>query len=174
MPDVAGRTPERAQRAQPASCVCFLDSGAAATRAAALDDARARSATSSCAPIPTVMVMAGKPEPRDTFVLKRGAYDNPGEKVTPGVPAVLPPLPAEWPNNRLGLARWLVDRGNPLTARVAVNRFWQIVLRHGPGEDGGGFRLAGRMAVHPELLDWLATEFMRERLGREGACRRPS
>src|SRR5205085_10691918 len=81
--------------------------------------------------IPTVMVMAASDKPRDAFVLKRGAYDNPGEKVVPGVPAVLPPLKADWPNNRLGLARWLVDRSNPLTARVTVNRFWQTYFGTG-------------------------------------------
>jgi len=68
------------------------------------------------AKIQTVMVMEEQKIPRDAFVLKRGAYDAPGEKVTPNVPSILPPLHKEWPNNRLGLARWLVDPANPLTA----------------------------------------------------------
>jgi hypothetical protein len=75
---------------------------------------------------PTVMVMQDSATRRETHVLNRGAYDRPAEKVEPGVPAVLPPLPAGAPNNRLGFAQWLVDRSNPLTARVAVNRFWQM------------------------------------------------
>ncbi|PYT33394.1 MAG: hypothetical protein DMG58_07605, partial [Acidobacteria bacterium] len=74
---------------------------------------------------PTVMVMQERPTPRDTFLLLRGAYDRPGDKVSPGVPSVLPPLPTGFPNNRLGLAKWLVDSSNTLTARVTVNRFWQ-------------------------------------------------
>src|SRR5207249_8989967 len=72
----------------------------------------------------TVMVMAERPTRRDTFVLVRGAYNAPGEKVEPGVPAILPPLPAGAPNNRLGFAKWVVDPGNPLLARVTINRFW--------------------------------------------------
>jgi len=109
--------------------------------------------------IPTVMVMAdGKP--RDTFVLKRGAYDNPGDRVTPGVPSVLPPLHPEWPNNRLGLARWLVDRANPLTARVTVNRFWQMYFGTGLVKTVQDFGSQGDWPAHLDLLDWLACEFM--------------
>jgi len=110
--------------------------------------------------IPTVMVMAESPQPRDTFVLKRGAYDNHGEKVTPGVPAVLPPMRPEWPNNRLGLARWLVDRGNPLTARVTVNRFWQSYFGIGLVKTVEDFGSQGEWPVQADLLDWLAVEFM--------------
>ncbi len=75
--------------------------------------------------IPTTMVMAEMGKPRDTFVLGRGDYRNQGDKVQPGVPAMLPALPKDAPPNRLTLAKWLVDPGHPLTARVAVNRFWQ-------------------------------------------------
>ncbi len=110
--------------------------------------------------IPTVMVMAESPQPRDTFVLKRGAYDNHGEKVTPGVPSILPPLRPEWPNNRLGLARWLVDRGNPLTARVTVNRFWQMYFGTGLVKTVQDFGSQGEWPIHADLLDWLAVEFM--------------
>jgi hypothetical protein len=110
--------------------------------------------------IPTVMVMAESPQPRDTFVLKRGAYDNHGEKVTPGVPAILPPLRPEWPKNRLGLARWLVDRGNPLTARVTVNRFWQMYFGTGLVKTVQDFGSQGEWPIHADLLDWLAVEFM--------------
>ena len=110
--------------------------------------------------IPTVMVMAESAQPREAFVLKRGAYDNHGERVTPGVPAVLPPMPAGAPNNRLGLARWLVDRSNPLTARVTVNRYWQMYFGTGLVKTVQDFGSQGEWPTHIELLDWLATEFM--------------
>ncbi len=112
------------------------------------------------ASIPTVMVMADSATPRDTFLLKRGVYDNPGEKVTAGVPSILPAPRAEWPANRLGLARWLVDRSNPLTARVTVNRFWQMYFGVGIVKTVNDFGSQGEWPVHPELLDWLAVEFM--------------
>ena len=72
--------------------------------------------------LPTVMVMEEMAPPRDTFVLRRGEYDKRGERVTPGVPASLPPFPTAEARNRLGFARWLVSPAYPLTARVAVNR----------------------------------------------------
>ncbi len=110
---------------------------------------------------PTVMVMAERPVRKDTFVLVRGAYDKHGEKVEPGVPAVLPPLPPGVPNNRLGFARWLVDPGNPLLARVTVNRFWQMYFGTGLVKTTEDFGSQGEWPSHPELLDWLATEFIR-------------
>ena len=110
---------------------------------------------------PTVMVMAERPVPRETHLLIRGQYNQPGDKVEPGVPAALPPLPAGAPNNRLGFARWLVDAGNPLTARVAVNRFWQMYFGTGLVKTTEDFGTQGEWPSHPELLDWLATEFIR-------------
>jgi hypothetical protein len=109
--------------------------------------------------IPTVMVMADGAN-RDTFLLKRGAYDAPGEKVIAGVPQILPQLPPELPDNRLGLAKWLVDRQNPLMARVTVNRFWQSYFGFGIVKTVDDFGAQGEWPVHPELLDWLAVEFM--------------
>jgi hypothetical protein len=110
---------------------------------------------------PTVMVMQERPTPRDTFLLKRGAYDRPGEKVSPGVPAVLPPLAAGSANNRLGFAKWLVDPSNTLTARVIVNRFWQMYFGIGLVKTVEDFGSQGEWPAHLDLLDWLATEFVR-------------
>jgi len=111
--------------------------------------------------ISTLMVMEEMPTPRETHILLRGAYDAPGEVVTPDVPAILPPIPADFPKNRLGLAKWLVDPSNPLTARVAVNRFWQMFFGTGIVKTVDDFGSQGESPSHPELLDWLATEFVR-------------
>jgi len=110
--------------------------------------------------IPTTMVMEEMEKPRDTFILIRGEYDKKGEKVAPGVPAVLPPLPKGMPANRLALAKWLVDPSHPLTARVAVNRFWQMLFGTGIVKTAEDFGTQGERPSHPELLDWLAVAFM--------------
>ncbi|HXJ40781.1 MAG TPA: DUF1553 domain-containing protein, partial [Bryobacteraceae bacterium] len=111
--------------------------------------------------IPSTMVMSEMAAPRETFVLARGAYDKPTDKVTPAVPAFLPPMRADAPRNRLGLARWLVDPENPLTARVAVNRYWQMFFGTGIVKTTEDFGSQGDAPSHPELLDYLATEFVR-------------
>jgi uncharacterized protein DUF1553/uncharacterized protein DUF1549/concanavalin A-like lectin/glucanase superfamily protein/cytochrome c len=111
--------------------------------------------------IPSAMVMAEMRKPRETFILSRGDYRNQTEKVQPGVPAMLPPLPKDAPLNRLTLAKWLVDPAHPLTARVAVNRFWQTYFGTGIVKTQEDFGVQGEAPVHPELLDWLATEFVR-------------
>jgi hypothetical protein len=111
--------------------------------------------------IPTVMVMSEMEKPRETFVLGRGDYRNKTDRVTPGVPAALPALPEGAPLNRLGLARWLVSPSHPLTARVAVNRYWQMCFGIGIVKTSENFGVQGEPPVHPELLDWLATEFIR-------------
>jgi hypothetical protein len=110
--------------------------------------------------IPTTMVMAELPTPRDSYVLIRGVYDRHGEKVTPEVPKSLGTLPAGVPHNRLGFARWLVDPANPLTARVTVNRFWQMYFGTGLVKTVEDLGTQGEWPSHPELLDWLATEFI--------------
>jgi hypothetical protein len=111
--------------------------------------------------VPTVMVMEESGSPKETFLLVRGAYDRPGEKVMRGVPEVLPPLPPGVPNDRLGLAQWLVQPANPLTARVTVNRFWQMYFGSGIVKTVEDFGSQGEWPSHPDLLDWLATEFVR-------------
>jgi len=102
-------------------------------------------------------------EKKDTeafaHVLTRGEYTQLGEKIAATTPAILPPLPADAPRNRLSLARWLVDAKNPLTARVTVNRTWQHLFGSGLVESAGDFGVTGSRPSHPELLDWLAVEF---------------
>jgi hypothetical protein len=107
-----------------------------------------------------VMVMEERPEPRETFLLKRGAYDQYGDRVTPDVLDCLPPLPEGAPANRLALAQWLVDPAHPLTARVTVNRYWQTFFGTGLVKTSEDFGVQGEPPSHPELLDWLAREFV--------------
>jgi hypothetical protein len=107
-----------------------------------------------------VMIME-ESKPRDTYLLQRGLYNQPGEKVYADVPAAFPTLPAGEPKNRLALARWLVAPEHPLTARVTVNRFWQMYFGAGLVKTPEDFGVQGEMPSHPELLDWLATEFVR-------------
>jgi hypothetical protein len=92
-------------------------------------------------------------------ILYRGMYDQPREKVQPAVPSALPPMPASYPKNRLGLAKWLVDESNPVTARVTVNRFWQELFGTGLVKTAEDLGSQGEAPSHPELLDWLAVEF---------------
>ena len=107
-----------------------------------------------------IMAMEEMPERRPTFVLARGAYDAPTDPVRPGGPESIFAWPEEYPRNRLGFARWLVDERNPLTSRVAVNRFWRIFFGRGLVATTEDFGSQGDVPTHPELLDWLARRFM--------------
>lgn len=107
-----------------------------------------------------IMVMQELPQPRPTFLLKRGAYDAPGDRVQPDTPSSIYPFPADQPRNRLGLARWMIDRQNPLTARVVVNRIWRMHFGRGLVASQEDFGSQGKLPSHPELLDWLAGWFM--------------
>jgi hypothetical protein len=109
--------------------------------------------------VPTAMVMK-EGNVRETFVLKRGQYDQPGDKVERKLPAALPPLPEGAPNDRLGLAKWLVSDHNPLTARVWVNRAWERFFGTGLVKSSENFGSQADFPSHPELLDYLAAEFM--------------
>ncbi len=111
--------------------------------------------------IPTTLVMEEMPTPRPTHILIRGAYSNKGDEVTADTPAALPAMSPHLPRNRLGLAQWLVDPANPLTARVAMNRLWQSLFGVGLVRTAEDFGVQGEPPSHPELLDWLATEFVR-------------
>jgi mono/diheme cytochrome c family protein len=112
--------------------------------------------------IPTTPVMVELEKPRSTHMLTRGNFLSKGEKVNPGTPAVLHPLPSGAPTNRLGLARWLVDTNNPLTARVMMNRFWEQYFGRGIVETAEDFGIQGEKPSHPQLLDWLSCEFMQQ------------
>ncbi len=98
--------------------------------------------------------------PRETFILNRGDYDNLGEKVAPGTPESVFPFSEELPKNRLGLAKWVVSTENPLTARVFVNRMWAMLFGNGLVKTAEDFGVQGSLPTHPELLDWLAVDFM--------------
>jgi hypothetical protein len=108
-----------------------------------------------------IMVMEELPQPKRAFVLERGDYDRRGVEVQADTPHVLPPMVQGLPRNRLGLAQWATAPENPLTARVAVNRFWQMLFERGLVESTDNFGLAGTPPSHPELLDALAAEFVR-------------
>ncbi|MGC8640165.1 MAG: DUF1553 domain-containing protein [Isosphaeraceae bacterium] len=111
-------------------------------------------------PVPEIMVMKELPRPRPTFVLRRGAYDAPTEPVTRNTPAALLPFSPAWSRNRLGLARWVTDPKQPLTARVIVNRYWQSLFGRGIVATPEDFGSQGQLPSHPELLDWLARTFI--------------
>ncbi|MBL9152734.1 MAG: PSD1 domain-containing protein [Verrucomicrobiales bacterium] len=112
--------------------------------------------------IPLTFIMADLPQPRESHIMQRGAYDKPGDKVSRAVPPIFPPLPAKPADrdyNRLDLANWLVSGEHPLTARVTVNRFWQQFFGTGLVKTSADFGSQGEPPSHPELLDWLSVHF---------------
>ena len=111
--------------------------------------------------LPTTMVMREMDPPRSTHVRVRGVYHQYGELVQPALPEVFPALDDRFPNNRLGFARWLVSGEHPLTGRVAVNRYWLRLFGRGLVKTAEDFGLQGDWPSHPDLLDWLADEFVR-------------
>ncbi len=111
------------------------------------------------ASVPKVMVMAERAERRETTMLNRGLYNQPGDKVEPQVPASLPPLPGEYPADRLALANWLVSDEQPLTTRVIVNRFWQQFFGAGLVKTVEDFGSQGEVPLYLDLLDWMSADF---------------
>ncbi len=130
------------------------------TALAALTTARAAQTTLADA-AKEIMVMRELPSPKTAYILTRGEYDHRGAAVAADTPSALPPFPADQPRNRLGLARWLTDPRHPLLARVTVNRLWQSLFGRGLVATPDDFGSQGDRPSHPELLDWLATEFIR-------------
>ncbi len=121
-----------------------------------------RQANALVADVPEIMVMEEMHPPRQTHLLKRGAYDAPGDIVERNTPASLPPFPADQPRNRLGLARWLTSPQHPLAARVVVNRVWRMHFGRGIVATPEDFGSQGKLPTHPELLDWLTDRFMKD------------
>ncbi|NIJ54465.1 hypothetical protein FHS68_003647 [Dyadobacter arcticus] len=107
-----------------------------------------------------VSVMGDLDTTRKTYVLKRGVFNAYGDQVQPGTPKSILPFDPKYPKNRLGLAQWLFDKRNPLTARVFVNRMWQEFFGRGIVKTSGDFGMQGELPTHPALLDWLAVDFM--------------
>jgi hypothetical protein len=110
--------------------------------------------------IPEIMAMQELPQPKKAYILQRGAYDAHGAEVTAETPHILPAFPKNAPRNRLGLAQWLLEPEHPLTARVTVNRAWQMLFGRGLVETAENFGTTGTPPTHPELLDWLARDFV--------------
>jgi hypothetical protein len=159
----AKRTPEQRQKLQKFFRETqAVDYVAALKKTADLRKARADFEKT----VPSTMVMSEMEKPRDTFIKVRGSYDQNGEKVAPGVPAFLPALTAAPANGqhytRLDFARWLVSPEQPLTARVIVNRWWKMVFGTGLVKTVNDFGAQGEWPSHPELLDWLAADFMKD------------
>jgi hypothetical protein len=126
-----------------------------------LEDRQAAIQKQLSAAIPATMIMQDLPNSRKTFVLNRGQYNEPTDLVIPSLPDVFPELIANAPTNRLDFAKWLTHPNHPLTARVAVNRYWQRLFGVGLVKTSEDFGAQGELPSHPLLLDWLATEFVR-------------
>jgi mono/diheme cytochrome c family protein len=152
--DAAARAPD-----ENAALAAYFSRHAPAVARARIDLANARERLSVCTDAHSTMVMDTAPTPRDTFILERGNYAAPRDKVDAGTPGFLPPMPEGAPMNRLGLAQWVVDARNPLPARVAVNRIWQTLFGTGLVRTSSDLGLQGEMPEHRELLDHLAVMF---------------
>lgn len=155
--ETAGRSPEQREQLRQ---YLIRNSGDAALQEAGDVVARLRAQRQQFAKAPATMVMADRNEPRTTHILERGEYDKPRDVVQPHTPDSLTPMPEGAPRNRLGFANWLVAPEHPLTARVTVNRVWSRLFGRGIVETVEDFGTQGSPPTHPELLDWLAVEFI--------------
>ena len=161
------RIEERLKKVETELTLLTAEAGADAAALQAEKTALTEQRTKLNAEIPATMVMAEPAEPRPIFVLKRGQYDQRGEQVTAAFPNTLishEDSVTDVPENpdRLQLARWLTDPAHPLTARVAVNRWWEMLFGTGIVATAEDFGIQGALPSHPELLDWLATELIRQ------------
>ena len=111
-------------------------------------------------PVKQIMVMKERKQSRQAYILDRGQYDSPTDSVFPNMPKAILEMADDLPKNRVGLAKWITDKENPLTARVAVNRYWQKLFGRGIVKTSEDFGNQGELPSHPELLDWLAQEFV--------------
>jgi len=136
----------------------FVDARLAEERKA-LRAIRAREVT-TIDTVQEIMVMGDYLNARPTYILERGVYDAHGKRVNPGVPETIMPWPEDLPRNRYGLGKWLIHPDNPLTARVAVNQIWYLMMGRGIVETVEDFGSQGALPTHPELLDWLAVDFI--------------
>ncbi|MEL7497158.1 MAG: PSD1 and planctomycete cytochrome C domain-containing protein [Planctomycetota bacterium] len=138
----------------------YVDSSKAFKSPVAARDAAKKALDDFNKKIPTTLVSKENETMKDAFILNRGEYDQKGDKVERRTPAALPPFDEAWPNDRLGFAKWLTSGKHPLTARVTVNRFWQQIFGHGLVKTSEDFGSQGDHPTHPELLDWLAVDFV--------------
>ncbi|MEZ0483093.1 DUF1553 domain-containing protein [Fibrella aquatica] len=158
---VAAKSPAELTANDRAALHAYYLSAENAAVSAARDELRRRRTvlSDSMRSIPEIMVMQEMATPKKTFLLQRGQYDMPGPEVFPATPTAILPFGANRPKNRLGLAEWLTDANHPLTARVAVNRYWQTLFGTGLVKTVEDFGNQGEMPSHPDLLDWLAVTF---------------
>jgi hypothetical protein len=164
--DRAGRTPEQID----ALATYFRDHGDTALLEARQEVVKAQAADREFAKqVPIVMVMKERAAPREAFILNRGEYDRPGARVERGLPAVFPSLPEGASMDRLGLAKWLVSRDHPLTSRVWVNRIWEHFFGVGLVKTTENLGSQSEWPSHPELLDWLASEWMEPTYSPDGS-----
>jgi Protein of unknown function (DUF1553)/Protein of unknown function (DUF1549)/Concanavalin A-like lectin/glucanases superfamily/Planctomycete cytochrome C len=157
---VSGRTPLDNAAGESLFDYFIATVDSASLKAADELEAARRALSQFVNPIPEIMVMEEMKSPKPAYVLKRGNYDQPADRVTADTPACLPPFPTDLPRNRLGLARWLTRQDHPLTARVTVNRLWQQMFGRGIVETADNFGSQAPPPTHPELLDWLAADFV--------------
>jgi hypothetical protein len=160
--NLAKKTPAQLSSAEKLALQAYFQSAVSPVWQSARQELRnrRRSLADSSEHISEIMVMQEMPQPKKTFLLERGSYEHPGKRVYPNTPTAVLAWPKHLPKNRLGLAQWLCQPEHPLTARVAVNRFWQNYFGTGLVKTSEDFGNQGELPSHPQLLDWLALRFI--------------